>query len=111
MASEYRAADIVLARAGATTIAELGVVGRAAILIPYPYAADNHQELNAKEMADAGAAIMVRQKDLTAEKLAETLAELVADPDRRARMGSAMNALGRPEAASTIVDWFELQKR
>ena len=111
MASEYRAADIVVARAGATTIAELGVVGRPAILIPYPHAADNHQELNAKEMAEAGAAIMHKQADLTGKKLADSIAELAQNEERRQAMGSAMNALGRPLAASTIVDWFETQKR
>ncbi len=111
MASEYRAADLIIARAGATTIAELGVVGRPAILIPYPHAADNHQELNAREMAEAGAALMFKQADIAEEELAETICELGRDPDRLAQMGSAMNALGRPQAASTIVDWFETQKR
>ena len=109
MATEYARADVVVARAGATTIAELGVVGRPAILIPYPYAADNHQELNAKEMVEAGAAVMFRQKKLTGEILAKELEELAGDLDRRKQMGSAMNALGRPMAAQTIADWLEQQ--
>jgi UDP-N-acetylglucosamine--N-acetylmuramyl-(pentapeptide) pyrophosphoryl-undecaprenol N-acetylglucosamine transferase len=105
MAAEYRRADLVIARAGATTVAELGVVGRPAILVPYPFAADNHQEVNAREMADAGAALMFRQSELSAEKLAGTVADLAAHPERLARMGSAMKALGKPEAAAAILDW------
>jgi len=105
MAAEYRRADLVIARAGATTVAELGVVGRPAILVPYPFAADNHQEVNAREMAQAGAALMFRQKDLTAEKLADAVAELATHPESLARMGSAMKALGKPQAAAAILDW------
>ena len=105
MASEYRRADLVIARAGATTVAELGVVGRPAILVPYPFAADNHQEVNAREMAEAGAALMFRQSELSAEKLADAVAELAGHPERLARMGSAMKALGKPHAAAAILDW------
>jgi UDP-N-acetylglucosamine--N-acetylmuramyl-(pentapeptide) pyrophosphoryl-undecaprenol N-acetylglucosamine transferase len=110
MATEYRRCDVVISRAGATTIAELGVVGRPAILVPYPHAADNHQEINAREMAAAGAALLFRQAELTAESLAGAVAELAGDPERRERMGSAMKALGRPEAAATICDWLEAQR-
>jgi UDP-N-acetylglucosamine--N-acetylmuramyl-(pentapeptide) pyrophosphoryl-undecaprenol N-acetylglucosamine transferase len=105
MASEYRRADLIIARAGATTVAELGVVGRPAILVPYPFAADNHQEINAREMAEAGAALMFRQSELSAEKLADAVAELAEHPERLARMGSAMKALGKPHAAAAILDW------
>ncbi len=105
MAAEYRRADLVIARAGATTVAELGVVGRPAILVPYPFAADNHQEVNAREMAQAGAALMFRQTELTADKLADAVADLAAHPERLAQMGSAMKALGKPQAAAAILDW------
>jgi UDP-N-acetylglucosamine--N-acetylmuramyl-(pentapeptide) pyrophosphoryl-undecaprenol N-acetylglucosamine transferase len=105
MAAEYRRADLVIARAGATTVAELGVVGRPAILVPYPFAADNHQEVNAREMAQAGAALMFRQAELTADKLAGAVADLAAHPERLAEMGSAMKALGKPQAAAAILDW------
>jgi len=105
MAAEYRRADLVIARAGATTVAELGVVGRPAILVPYPFAADNHQEINAREMADAGAALMYRQSELSPEKLADAVADLAAHRERLARMGSAMKALGKPGAAAAILDW------
>jgi UDP-N-acetylglucosamine--N-acetylmuramyl-(pentapeptide) pyrophosphoryl-undecaprenol N-acetylglucosamine transferase len=105
MAAEYRRADLVIARAGATTVAELGVVGRPAILVPYPFAADNHQEVNAREMAEAGAALMFKQSELSAEKLADVVADLAARPEALARMGSAMKALGKPRAAADILDW------
>ena len=105
MAAEYRRADLVIARAGATTVAELGVVGRPAILVPYPFAADNHQEINAREMADSGAALMFVQSELTPEKLADVVADLAAHPEALARMGSAMKVLGKPRAAADILDW------
>jgi UDP-N-acetylglucosamine--N-acetylmuramyl-(pentapeptide) pyrophosphoryl-undecaprenol N-acetylglucosamine transferase len=110
MVVQYQAADVVVSRAGATTLAELAIAGKPAVLVPYPFAADNHQELNAREMAEAGAAVMYRQVDLTPAILAQTLGELLADPDRRARMGSAMKALARPGAAATIVDWCAAQR-
>jgi UDP-N-acetylglucosamine--N-acetylmuramyl-(pentapeptide) pyrophosphoryl-undecaprenol N-acetylglucosamine transferase len=105
MASAYLAADLIIGRAGATTVAELAIAGKPAVLIPYPFAADNHQELNAREMADKGAALMFRQADLTADKLAGALRPLVADAARRAEMGAAMRSLARPGAAGAIVDW------
>ena len=105
MAAEYRRADLVVARAGATTVAELGVVGRPAILVPYPFAADNHQEVNAREMAESGAALMFKQSELTPEKLADVVADLAAHPEILAKMGSAMKALGKPGAAADILDW------
>jgi UDP-N-acetylglucosamine--N-acetylmuramyl-(pentapeptide) pyrophosphoryl-undecaprenol N-acetylglucosamine transferase len=106
MAGAYLAADIIIGRAGATTVAELAIASKPAILIPYPFAADNHQELNAREMADKGAALMFRQADLTADKLATALRPLLADPARRADMGAAMKALAKPEAAGSIVEWI-----
>jgi len=105
MAARYLAADVIIARAGATTVAELALAGKPAIFIPYPFAADNHQELNAREMAEAKAALMFRQADLTVDILAKALGELLDDPPRRAAMGSAMKALAKPGAAATVVDW------
>lgn len=109
MAAAYQQADIIVGRAGATTVAELAIAGKPAVFIPYPHAADNHQELNAREMADAGAALMFRQSELTAEKLAAALRPLLADADARARMGEAMRALAKPQAAATVVDWCAAQ--
>lgn len=109
MASAYQTADLVIGRAGATTVAELAIAGKPAVFIPYPFAADNHQELNAAEMAGAGAALMFRQADLTAEKLADALAPLLTNPAKRAEMGAAMKSLAKPGAAAAVVDWATSQ--
>ncbi len=110
MAGAYQRADLFIGRAGATTVAELAIAGVPAIFIPYPFAADNHQELNAREMAEAGAALMFRQAELTADRLADALRPLLADPARRRAMGAAMTALARPGAAAAVVDWCEAQR-
>ncbi len=107
MAGEYHRADLVIARAGATTVAELSVVGVPAILVPYPYAADNHQELNARELANAGAARLLRESDLTPQRLADEIAELLTDRSALTHMRAAMQRLGKPGAAQAIVDWCE----
>ncbi|MDX2093303.1 MAG: undecaprenyldiphospho-muramoylpentapeptide beta-N-acetylglucosaminyltransferase [Kofleriaceae bacterium] len=111
MASAYQQADLVIGRAGATTVAELAIAGKPAIFIPYPFAADNHQEINAREMATAGAALSFKQSELTAEKLAEALRPLVEDAGKRAAMGAAMKALAKPGAAAAVVDWCAAQTR
>jgi len=109
MAAAYARADLVIGRAGATTVAELAIAGKPAVLIPYPFAADNHQERNGREMADRGAALMLRQADTTAATLADALRPLLADPAKRAAMGDAMRALGKPGAAAAVVDWCAAQ--
>jgi UDP-N-acetylglucosamine--N-acetylmuramyl-(pentapeptide) pyrophosphoryl-undecaprenol N-acetylglucosamine transferase len=109
MAGAYQRADLVVSRAGATTVAELGVVGRPAILVPFPQAADNHQEINAREVVRAGAALLHRQAELTPERLADAMAGLLGDAAVRARMAGAMKKLGRPDAAATIADWCAAQ--
>lgn len=107
MAAEYRAADVIISRAGATTIAELGVVGVPAILIPYPHAANNHQELNAREMVQGGAAHMLRQDDdEDGNALALLIGELLRDRGKRDAMAEAMRGFSRPDAAARIVDWI-----
>ena len=111
MAAAYQRADIIIGRAGATTVAELAIAGKPALFIPYPFAADNHQEINAREMADAGAALMFRQPELTADKLADALRPLVTDGALRLRMGAAMKQLARPRAAATVIDWATAQVR
>ena len=105
MAAAYGRADLIIGRAGATTVAELAIAGKPAIFIPYPFAADNHQELNAREMADKGAALMFRQADLTAEKLADALRPLLTDAAKRNNMGAAMKSLAKPGAAAAVIDW------
>lgn len=107
MAAQYAWADLVVARAGAATVAELAVAGVPAILIPLPTAADNHQEINARELAARGAALMLRQTTLDGRRLADAIAALMDDPAALERMRSGMKALGRPDAADRIVDWIE----
>ncbi len=111
MATTYLAADLVIGRAGATTVAELAIAGKPAIFIPYPFAADNHQEINAREMADQGAALMFRQADLTADKLLAALTPLVSDAAKRAEMGAKMKALAKPNAAAAVIDWCTAASR
>jgi UDP-N-acetylglucosamine--N-acetylmuramyl-(pentapeptide) pyrophosphoryl-undecaprenol N-acetylglucosamine transferase len=104
MAQEMAAAGLVISRAGATTLAELAAAGRPALLVPFPAATDDHQRRNAELLVNAGAAAMLEEKDLTAERLADTAATLVGDVDRRARMAAAIRTFARPDAAARIVD-------
>lgn len=104
MAGAYLGADLVLCRAGATTVAELTVCKKASILVPFPHATDDHQAVNAKALVDAGAALMFREAELTGERLAATIRELKADPARLAKMERAAGNLGRPEASREIAD-------
>ncbi len=112
MSPAYLGADLVVCRAGATTIAELGVTKRAAIFVPYPFAADNHQEANAQELVQLGAGIMLRESELDAAKLAGEIRTLFEDRPRLAQMERAAGRAGRPEAGREIVDaCVELAKR
>jgi UDP-N-acetylglucosamine--N-acetylmuramyl-(pentapeptide) pyrophosphoryl-undecaprenol N-acetylglucosamine transferase len=104
MDREMKAADLIVSRAGATTIAELAAAGRASILVPLPTAADDHQRKNAEVLAAAGAAELVEQQDLAGDRLAERILALVGDPERLARMRHAVEAFARPDAAKTIAD-------
>ena len=104
MDREMKQADLVVSRAGATTIAELTAAGRASILIPLPTAADNHQKKNAEVLAHAGAAEMLEQKDLNGGAIAERLIALARDTARRQSMAAAARTLARPDAAKVIVD-------
>lgn len=103
MAEAYGTADLVVARAGATTCAELCAAGRGSLLIPLPLAG-GHQERNAEMMAEAGASRFLRQSDLTAERLASELASLAAKPEERASMAHAARKLARPDAARTVAE-------
>lgn len=103
VASAYRASDLVVARSGATTLAELTVAGLPALFVPYPHAADDHQAANADYAVRAGGARMIREQQLDAARLASELGELLADRDRLARMREAMRSCGRPNAAADVV--------
>lgn len=98
------AADLVVTRSGASTVAELLALGRPALLVPYPFAADDHQTANARALAQAGAAILAPQGGLTAERLADELAQLIRAPERLAAMAAAARGLARPDAAERLAD-------
>ena len=104
MAACYAQADLLISRAGATTLAELAVLGKPAILIPYPYAADNHQEKNGRQYVQGGGAIMMIEKDLTGPGLADAIGRLAGDSAKREEMAVNMRGLAYPLAAETIVD-------
>jgi UDP-N-acetylglucosamine--N-acetylmuramyl-(pentapeptide) pyrophosphoryl-undecaprenol N-acetylglucosamine transferase len=104
MDNAYAHADLVLCRAGASTIAEITAFGKAAILVPYPYAAYDHQRLNAQALKERGAAEMILDQELNGEKLAEVIRALCLDRKRLEAMGHVARALGKPEAARRIVD-------
>ncbi|MBI3609320.1 MAG: undecaprenyldiphospho-muramoylpentapeptide beta-N-acetylglucosaminyltransferase [Nitrospirae bacterium] len=99
----YRAADLVVCRSGATTVAELTACGRPAILVPFPHATHGHQEKNARALAEAGAAEMILERDLTGERLAGAITALLSDAARLERMAERSHQLGRPAAAEKIV--------
>ena len=96
------AADLVISRSGALTLAELEAMGRASILIPSPNVAENHQYYNALELQNAGAAIVIEEKDLTGIKLIETVHALLAEPGKLTAMGTAAKTLGNPKSLELI---------
>jgi UDP-N-acetylglucosamine--N-acetylmuramyl-(pentapeptide) pyrophosphoryl-undecaprenol N-acetylglucosamine transferase len=104
MAQAYRAADLVICRAGATTVAELAAVGKAAILVPYPSAAAGHQELNARYIASGGGGEMVLQKDLSGNVLAERINHYASNLKALEAMAVRASALSYPKAAEVIAD-------
>ncbi|HET7489098.1 MAG TPA: undecaprenyldiphospho-muramoylpentapeptide beta-N-acetylglucosaminyltransferase [Acidimicrobiales bacterium] len=105
------AADVVVGRAGGSTVAELAAVGRASVLVPLPIAPQDHQTANARALVDAGAAVLVPDADFTPERLAAELGPLVADPARLAAMGDAAHGLDRPDAAERVADLVERHAR
>jgi UDP-N-acetylglucosamine--N-acetylmuramyl-(pentapeptide) pyrophosphoryl-undecaprenol N-acetylglucosamine transferase len=104
MEVRFAEADLVLSRSGATTCAELTVAGKAAILVPFALAADDHQRTNARALEAAGAARMLEEKDLSGESLAAAVRALVEGPGRIAAMEEAARRFGRPDAAARVAD-------
>jgi UDP-N-acetylglucosamine--N-acetylmuramyl-(pentapeptide) pyrophosphoryl-undecaprenol N-acetylglucosamine transferase len=104
VAVEMTRADLVIGRAGATTLAELAAAAKPAVLVPFPAATDDHQRKNAQVLAAAGAAVVVDERELTGDRLADVVMGLVADRAGLARMGQAMAAFAKPDAAARIVD-------
>lgn len=100
-------AHLVIARSGASSISELTVIGRPALLVPFPFATDDHQTANADVLAMAGAAWAIQQRDLTADRLTGLLASIFSKPDELARRAAAALALGKPNAASRLADLVE----
>jgi UDP-N-acetylglucosamine--N-acetylmuramyl-(pentapeptide) pyrophosphoryl-undecaprenol N-acetylglucosamine transferase len=109
METEYCQADLVICRAGASTIAELAVLGKGVIFVPYPFAADDHQAVNARELVSAGAAEMILEKDLNGKVLAQKIETHAHAPQKRINMGANMRKQARPLAAREIVaDLYDL---
>lgn len=104
MAAEYRRADLVICRAGATTIAEVTACGKPCLFIPFPHAVDDHQRRNAEALLKKEACFMLLEKELTGESLAEMIRGLAADHELLRRTGEAGHSLARMDAAKIIVD-------
>ncbi|MFN0119521.1 MAG: undecaprenyldiphospho-muramoylpentapeptide beta-N-acetylglucosaminyltransferase [Blastocatellia bacterium] len=101
---EFARADLVICRAGATTVAELAAAGRPALLIPFPFAADDHQRKNAEAVARAGAGRMILQQDISGARLAHELGELLRDPAQLRTMATHSRKLARRDAAASVAD-------
>jgi UDP-N-acetylglucosamine--N-acetylmuramyl-(pentapeptide) pyrophosphoryl-undecaprenol N-acetylglucosamine transferase len=104
IADEIAAADLVVCRAGAMTIGELAAIGRASVLVPFGAATNNHQELNARVVEKAGGAVVITEGELSPERLAQTITDVLADPHRADRMGAAAKELAVRDATKSIVD-------
>jgi UDP-N-acetylglucosamine--N-acetylmuramyl-(pentapeptide) pyrophosphoryl-undecaprenol N-acetylglucosamine transferase len=104
MATRYRMADLVICRSGASTISELAVCGKPAILIPYPFAAHHHQRMNAQRLVKLGAARMIEDRALSGPALAEMILYLYSHPEERVEMEEKIRQVGKPRAAEEIVD-------
>jgi len=107
MVASFANADLVICRAGATTTAELIAAGKASLMVPFPFAADDHQRKNAEALANAGAARMILQQDLSGERLAQEIATLAREPERITAMEQSARKLARGDAAAAVVDMVE----
>ena len=102
MPSAYAIADLIIARAGASSLTEIALAGRPSILVPYPFAADDHQTRNAEVYARAGAAVLVQERELDVDKLAALATSILRDPAARSRMSQAASSLGIADAAERV---------
>lgn len=107
MAAAYAWADVVLCRAGATTVAELAVCGAPSVLVPFPHATHNHQLANARHMEKAGAAVIIMQNILHEVDLGESLEKMFSAPDKLRRMAEAARSVALPHAARTLAEEIE----
>ncbi len=108
IASSYKEADLIISRAGATTIAEINALGLPSILVPYPFASGGHQEINARYLEKKGASVMLSQDTLTGSVLAEAVRSFYNDRAKLKRLGRESRKLGRPKAAKTIANDFSV---
>ncbi len=106
MERHYARANFVIARSGAMTVSELCAVGRPSLLIPYPFAVDDHQAKNAEFLVRGGAALMMRQEELTGERLAELIKYAKSHPERLIEMGKRARDMAEPDAAKKIAEWI-----
>jgi UDP-N-acetylglucosamine--N-acetylmuramyl-(pentapeptide) pyrophosphoryl-undecaprenol N-acetylglucosamine transferase len=104
MAGAMARATVVVCRAGASTLAELAAAGRCALLIPFPFASDDHQAVNAKSLADRGAARVLLQAEMNAQSLFQNLLELFRHPEQRRNMESAIRQFSNSRSAEMIID-------
>jgi UDP-N-acetylglucosamine--N-acetylmuramyl-(pentapeptide) pyrophosphoryl-undecaprenol N-acetylglucosamine transferase len=110
MGVAYGRSDLVVGRAGATTISELAALGKPSILIPYPFAANRHQEINAKMLAQEGGAVMILEEDLNGDVLSSLLTKYMDDESALEEMGKHAAKIGRRDAAKVIVDHLETMR-
>jgi UDP-N-acetylglucosamine--N-acetylmuramyl-(pentapeptide) pyrophosphoryl-undecaprenol N-acetylglucosamine transferase len=111
MVSAFAATDLIVCRAGATTCAEISAAGKAAIMIPLPTAADDHQRKNAEALQNANAARMILQKDLSGEALAKEISALIENPSRVSEMETNAKKLGKKDAANAVADLIKELKK
>lgn len=111
MAAEMAAADLVVSRAGAMTIGELCAVGRAAVLVPFALATNNHQEVNARVVERAGGAVVITEPELKPERLAAAISSILEESERTRQMGEAARALAAPDASRNVVELIEKIQR
>ncbi len=104
---QYAAADLIVSRAGATTVAEIKAAGRAAILVPFPFAADDHQTKNARAMVAEGAAVLIENSELSGKRMADAIRELISNPDRLKKIEANARGLAILDAEQRIVDLVE----
>jgi UDP-N-acetylglucosamine--N-acetylmuramyl-(pentapeptide) pyrophosphoryl-undecaprenol N-acetylglucosamine transferase len=104
METAYAAADLLVCRSGATTVAEITARGLPAILVPYPYATDNHQEKNARQVEKLGAARLILDRDMTGKSLYEAVEPLIASKEDLQQMADASKKFGRPNAADILAN-------
>ncbi|MGH1373830.1 MAG: undecaprenyldiphospho-muramoylpentapeptide beta-N-acetylglucosaminyltransferase [Cellvibrionaceae bacterium] len=107
MAAAYQWADVIVCRAGALTVSELTLAGRTALLVPFPFAIDDHQTKNAQWLADNNAGVLIQQKDLTVEKIVSFITDLSRDRKRLVQMSNNAKALAMPNAANDVADYCE----